>query len=376
MSHVKYFWDEEEDNVVREYDAYNNTLASYTTEPTLYGSVLSQDRGGEKRHFHFDGLGNTAELTDQAGNVTDTRRYSAFGDITGISGTTSTPFGFGARWGYHSNSAPSLSIVRRRNYHSVLTRWMSPDPLSITIAPQSSPFAFVNNCPVITIDPSGLIAIELRDRFMGRSQTAAPVVPPAPAAGGFLSWPSLGSFGLTCLRTVPLAVVLKPAYCLYLERVDDENYKARPLNAAESRCVDIVLQLLPGPVVYEISIAGCPGKMKVRMDGGPTETSCRVPCMFLAKNQGAVTYWDASDIDCTSCKGVVAFIATLIHECKHHRAAFCEDEEATIEYELSTLKHWRQRICTELVSRKVCRDSSTCYLWFDKEIDKSEDYLK
>lgn len=55
MPVVNYFWDEFDDNVVREYDENNNTLASYTTEPTRYGSVLSQDRSGEKRYFQFDG---------------------------------------------------------------------------------------------------------------------------------------------------------------------------------------------------------------------------------------------------------------------------------------------------------------------------------
>jgi len=83
-----YFWNEIEDDVVREYDENNNTLAQYTTEPTRYGSVLSQDRGGELWYFQFDGLGNTTELTDPNGAATDTRRYSAFGELTESTGST------------------------------------------------------------------------------------------------------------------------------------------------------------------------------------------------------------------------------------------------------------------------------------------------
>ena len=117
MPHVKYFWDEMEDNVVEEYDGdTGNTIATYTTERTKYGSVLSQDRGGEKRYFQFDGQGNTTELTDGAGNVTDERRYSAFGETTASSGATSTPFGFGGRWGYHSGNADAFVTIRRRMF--------------------------------------------------------------------------------------------------------------------------------------------------------------------------------------------------------------------------------------------------------------------
>lgn len=168
MPHVKYFWDEEEDNVVREYDENNNTLASYSTEPTKYGSVLSQDRSGERRYFQFDGQGNTAELTDASGAVTDTRRYSAFGETTASSGATSTPFGFGGRWGYHSSGTASVFDIRRRNYNSTLTRWLSPDPLSTMVSPRYSPFVFSDNSPVIAIDPSGLIVVVLHDPWTGQ----------------------------------------------------------------------------------------------------------------------------------------------------------------------------------------------------------------
>jgi len=157
MPTIHYFWDEIEDNVVREYDESNNTIANYTTEPTRYGSVLSQERSGEKRYFHFDGQGNRTELTDEAGNVTDTQRYTAFGESTTTSGATSTPFGFGGRWGYHtSGNTPALAI-RRRDYASTFSRWLSPDPIA-PIRPQSqSTYSFVANNPVDNIDPSGLI---------------------------------------------------------------------------------------------------------------------------------------------------------------------------------------------------------------------------
>ena len=154
-----YFWDEIEDNVVREYDENNNTVARYATEPTLYGSVLSQDRRREKRYLQFDGLGNTTELTNASGDVTDTRRYSVFGETMANSGTTSTPYGFGARWGYHT-SGDDLISIRRRHLTTRRGRWLTVDPLArFHLWPYSTDFyTFTSNTPTNSYDPSGLFA--------------------------------------------------------------------------------------------------------------------------------------------------------------------------------------------------------------------------
>jgi len=160
MPEINYFWDEIEDNVVREYDENNNTIASYATEPTLYGSVLSQNRSGQKRHYQFDGQGNTTELTDASGAVTDTRRYSAFGTTMASSGATSTPFGFGGRWGYHSSATATPHLIRRRQLDIDRMRWFSFDPLisgnSVIV---QHPYVYARNAPVGGVDPSGMICM-------------------------------------------------------------------------------------------------------------------------------------------------------------------------------------------------------------------------
>lgn len=149
MAHVKYFWDEIEDNVVREYDESNNTIAQVTTEPSRYGSVLSQDRSGEKRYYQFDGQGSTTELTDILGNVTDTRRYSAFGQETLINGNTDFHARWMGKWGYFT--IDTLTFARRRLNQSSLGRWLSIDPV------QSVPdYRYTANSPLALIDPSGM----------------------------------------------------------------------------------------------------------------------------------------------------------------------------------------------------------------------------
>ena len=154
MPEVNYFWDEIEDNVIEEYDENGNTIVEYTTEPTLYGSVLSQDRGGQVRHYHFDGQGNTTELTDENGNVTDTRKYSAFGEVTESTGTTEFPLQFGGQFGYYRNVVPTNTYVRAR-YLSYNGRWLSQDPVPFRDGPNS--FVYVANDPFNLIDPSGLL---------------------------------------------------------------------------------------------------------------------------------------------------------------------------------------------------------------------------
>ena len=154
MPEINYFWDEIEDNVVREYDENNNTVASYTTEPTLYGSVLSQDRQGEVRHYQFDGQGNTTELTDESGNVTDTRRHSAFGEVTESTGTTECLYQFGGRWGSRTVNGSPYVFVRRREYYPSIARWCSTDPSLARLD-----YAFVDNSPLYKCDPSGLDAV-------------------------------------------------------------------------------------------------------------------------------------------------------------------------------------------------------------------------
>ena len=155
MAHVKYFWDEVEDNVIREYDENNNTIAHYTTEPTLYGSVISQERSGQTRYYHFDGQGNTTELTDENGNVTDTRQYSAFGEVTESTGTTTFPYQWGGRWRYYLDDVTTRVTIRHRVFDVMFSRWSSSDPLGTAVV--LNLYAYAHNNPASNADASGLL---------------------------------------------------------------------------------------------------------------------------------------------------------------------------------------------------------------------------
>lgn len=196
MVAINYLWNPINDNIVREFDDSGNTIAEYTTEPDLYGNVLSQYRGGEIMYLHFDGQGNTTELTNDIGNVTDTIRYSAFGEVTKRSGTAEIPFQYIGHKGYHRNDLTDTYSVRSRNLVPEIGRWLSREPLrilfnvlanyfavrSLVSSPPAelpkdelgvylygidSDYSYARNAPAVAADASGL-----SDGLPNRSDTA------------------------------------------------------------------------------------------------------------------------------------------------------------------------------------------------------------
>ena len=105
MVAVNYLWNPINDNIIEEFDDAGNTIAEYTTEPDLYGNVVSQFRNGQTSYLLSDGQGNTTELTNDAGDVTYYRiRYSAFGEVTERTGATEIPFQYVGQKGYYRDS--------------------------------------------------------------------------------------------------------------------------------------------------------------------------------------------------------------------------------------------------------------------------------
>ena len=152
MPEIEYVWDELSDNVIEEYEDGVQSV-SYDHEPGLYGNLLSQNRNGVTSYYHYDGRGDTVALTDDSGNVTDSREYDAWGNVIATTGSTVTPYQFGGRQGYQTGNTGVY--IRARLLQPTFARWTSIDPLF----PKSlqTPFVYVKNSPVWLLDPSGLI---------------------------------------------------------------------------------------------------------------------------------------------------------------------------------------------------------------------------
>ncbi|MCX7397485.1 MAG: DUF3238 domain-containing protein [Planctomycetales bacterium] len=156
MPKTTYVWDELSDNVIEEYE--DGVLsASYTHEPGLYGNLLSQNRNGVTSYYHYDGRGDTVALTDDSGDVTDTKEYDAWGNVIASTGSTVTPYLFVGRQGYRTGSEGIY--VRARLYQPKTMRWSSPDPVVPWIS--SKQYTYSSGCAVACIDPSGLKEIRL-----------------------------------------------------------------------------------------------------------------------------------------------------------------------------------------------------------------------
>ena len=174
MPIVNYDWDEDEDNIVEEYDDTGATVAEYTTEPDQFGDVLSQYRDGQESFYHTDGQGSTLAITNANGSVTDIYAYSSFGEVTAQTGSTVNPFQYIGRKQYCRDEETADLYVRRRSLITTSGMWCSADPLSQMVIALSTnelvrkhlqalkrvlqhSYIYVHNRPVSLYDPMGLI---------------------------------------------------------------------------------------------------------------------------------------------------------------------------------------------------------------------------
>lgn len=125
MTTTHFVWDRLSDNVLAEYDDAGDPIAQYTNEPGQFGELVSQHRGGDTSTYHYDGLGNTRQLTDENQNVTDEYTFSAFGEEVAKTGTTVNPFGFQGALGYYANPATEDLYWQATYYQPSIGRWLS-----------------------------------------------------------------------------------------------------------------------------------------------------------------------------------------------------------------------------------------------------------
>jgi len=148
-----YLWDEASlyGDVVLETDAGGATLASYV----LGGAeLLSQTRAGTTGYYLPDAQGSTRALTNGAGAVTDTYDYTAFGELFGVTGTTTNAYLY---TGQEFDALTGLYSLRARYYDPEVGRFLSLDQMELQIfnPMQLDRYAYVGNNPVNLIDPLG-----------------------------------------------------------------------------------------------------------------------------------------------------------------------------------------------------------------------------
>lgn len=106
---------------------------------------------GAVQYLHHDQAGSTRLLTGSTGKTEATFTYGPYGELTGSTGTATTPLGYD---GQYTSSDTGLIYLRARVYDPATAQFMSVDPMGpIT----REPYGYGGDNPVNYGDPTGLI---------------------------------------------------------------------------------------------------------------------------------------------------------------------------------------------------------------------------
>lgn len=121
------------------------------------GSIISAVRGGNTSYYHYDGLGNVANLTDSAAKTIQSYAYDAFGNILTQKGLVQNPYGFSTK---EYNSKSGLIYFGMRYYDPRIGRFITKDPLEMVKG--AHPYVYCNNNPINYLDHWGA---EVGDKY-------------------------------------------------------------------------------------------------------------------------------------------------------------------------------------------------------------------
>jgi RHS repeat-associated protein len=116
--------------------------------------VSRTDGAGNSAFYSFDALGNTRELTGDAGSLLHSYDYDAFGAATVANEAVANSYRFVGRYGVTAEAA-DLTLMRARYYDRNLGRFMSIDPIRLFDGRGNLQSYCLNN-PVRFVDPTGL----------------------------------------------------------------------------------------------------------------------------------------------------------------------------------------------------------------------------
>ncbi len=148
---VDYITDKNRDYAQVILEKQNNTpVASYS-----YGDdLISQNVNGTTSYFGYDGLGSTKFLTNQAGQITDSYQYDAYGEITDKTGNTDNIYLY---TGEQFDRSLNQYYLRARYYNQGVGRFTQMDSWQ---GKASNPttlnkYLYANGAPILYTDPSG-----------------------------------------------------------------------------------------------------------------------------------------------------------------------------------------------------------------------------
>jgi len=141
------------DSIYGDYEVNETTGNITNTAAYLPGLAQADTQTGDIQYFHGDQIGTLRVITDDVGNVTGDKIYTAFGEEVYESGTVGTRYQYAGAWGYESFGS-HLMHVGYRHYDPSTGRFLQRDPLGIIGGPNT--YIYVQNAPIASTDSLGL----------------------------------------------------------------------------------------------------------------------------------------------------------------------------------------------------------------------------
>ena len=131
-----------------------NDLRYYVHRPggqLLYSIEATDDR---RTDYHFDEMGNTLFLTDDAAAVTASYAYSPYGELLSSAGSIDNGFTWQGQFGV-MHAGESLYYMRARYYDGAFGRFISRDPARLIGPREANPYQYALANPLKFVDPTG-----------------------------------------------------------------------------------------------------------------------------------------------------------------------------------------------------------------------------
>jgi RHS repeat-associated protein len=121
----------------------------------IYGASESRieqinNTTGAVQYLHHDQAGSTRLLTGSTGKTEATFTYGPYGELTGSTGTATTPLGYD---GEYTSSDTGLIYMRAREYDPSTAQFLTVDPM---VGQTHAPYYYAEDNPLNEADPTGL----------------------------------------------------------------------------------------------------------------------------------------------------------------------------------------------------------------------------
>lgn len=132
--------------------------------------IHAQQENGDWKWMAQDGLGSVRGVTDQDGNLLQSRSFDPFGNPFDVVGPDQTMYGYTGE----PTDENGLVYLRSRHYHPGLGTFISQDSYegAMTDPMSLNRYAYVQGNPMNMTDPSGMIPVQAINSLMHTSPVA------------------------------------------------------------------------------------------------------------------------------------------------------------------------------------------------------------